>query len=110
MTAVADATTVIETLLGRTLTGPQLQNIGSRMVRADPFSLATRRPGPNGGTDPGYFADPDNPTNEEKAQLILDSLLLTLKRWNRQAAQNAAKQTASADIIAAGDAAEVDLA
>lgn len=105
MTAVADATTVIETLLGRTLTGPQLQNIGSRMVQADPFGLTRGvRNQPS-----GYFADPDNPTNEEKAQLILDSLLLTLKRWNRQAAQNAAKQTASADIIAAGDAAEVDL-
>jgi hypothetical protein len=107
MTAVADATTVIETLLGRTLTAQQLQSIGNRMVQADPYGIARRSPR---GDDPGYFADYDNPTNEEKAQLILDSLLLTLEQWNRKAAVEESRVAAVADQNAAGDTADADLA
>lgn len=109
MTAVADATTVIETLIGRTLTAQQLQNIGNRMVLADPYGLARPGRGPN-AQDPGYFADPENPTAEEKAQLILDSLNITLKQWNRRAAQEEARLAAVAGELAAGDTADADLA
>lgn len=62
MAAVADATLIIETLLGRTLTAEQLGRIGDAYVLADPYNL-------------GSYADPQNPTNEEKAQLFLDTTL-----------------------------------
>ena len=72
MTAVTDATTVIETLLGRTLTAEQLIRIGDAFAVVDIYGLAT-------------FADPENPTNEEKAQLFLDTNL----KWGQQVVEQA---------------------
>jgi hypothetical protein len=40
MTAIADFTTVIETLIGRALTGQQLANIGASFVALNPYNLA----------------------------------------------------------------------
>ena len=60
---------------------------------------------------PQFFrpADPLNPTNNEKAACFVLALRYLSRRVLRSAAQDAAQDTAEADIQAAGDAAEADL-
>jgi len=95
MTAITDATLVIETLIGHSMSGAALTRIANRFVTVDPHSLAD-------------FAIPGSPTNEEKAKLVLD----TFKTWGVQVVRGdgEAEEEASvrAQIAAAGDAAAVD--
>jgi hypothetical protein len=114
MTAVTDAKTVIETLIGRTLTNDQLGRIGARFKEADEDEqFEIQMPG-----HLGVFADPDNPTNEEMAQLFLDTVLVFSKRTVRGMAQEAEETQVNIDlkpenisqrIKDAGDAAEADI-
>ena len=85
MTAVTDFTTVIETLIGRSVPGPQLKRIGERFKEADPYEL-------------GVFADPANPTNEELAQLGLDTILTYSKRLVRGAAEVSERTTINEEL------------
>ena len=66
MTAITDATTVIETVIGRNLVGQQLRRVGNRFKNADPYSLTT-----NGDF---VWADPDNPTDEELADFFMQTI------------------------------------
>ena len=105
MTAIADATTVIETLIGRTLTAQQLSNIGNRFRQADPYSLAA--PDDNGVS--AYFADPENPTNEEMAQLLLDTFKTYAKDVVRKMAETEQVTSNEGSVEAAGNTAVADL-
>jgi hypothetical protein len=69
MTAVTDAKLIIETALGHTLTGDALTRIADAYTQADPHNLSIT-----------LFADPENPTNEEKAQLYIDTLITNGKQ------------------------------
>lgn len=108
MSAVTDAKLIIETLIGRTLTAQQLTNIADKVVAADPAGLTRSGGGPRAEAS-GYFADPDNPTNEEKAQLFLDTTKIFWRRWLGQGGAIVEKQTAQAAIVAAAQAAEAEL-
>jgi len=96
MAAITDATTVIETLIGRTLTGPQLSNIGQNFARRDFYALWAP-------------VDSENPTNEEYAQHILDTFLTFAKEIVRNGAEFIAYDGIQVDVTAAGDTAIADL-
>lgn len=104
MSAVTDAKLIIETLIGRSLTGPQLQSIADKVVAADPLRLVA--PAPN---KPNRFADMNNPTAEEKAQLFLDCTKIMWRQWLSQGGATAARASAQATIDAAAAAAEAEL-
>ena len=90
MAAIDDAKTVIETLTGRVHTAQELQNIADAFISAKRYGI--RIPAV-GGSEPN-FADPDNPTNEEKAQLFLNAM----KWFGQQVVQlNAEKITRAAN-------------
>jgi len=95
MTAITDATTVIQTLSGRAVANAQLVRIADAFVSADPHSLAA-------------FADPASPTNEEKAQLVMD----TFSTWGRQVVRSVAEAsetvTVEGQVTGAGDTAAAD--
>ena len=186
MTAIADATAMIETLIGRTVDGAELQRIGNSFVKNDPYSkggwpvthytfqgmivsdggvdysvddiltvvggtgtsttvrvfehdiggtitmleietqgdYTVLPPDPltfTGGTGTGVEADGDTsiftvqrlPTNEEKAQLFLDTMLAFGRRTHRGASEDEDRETRmttiDADVKAAGDVAVLDL-
>ena len=96
MTAVTDAGTVLDILVGRTTTGAEQTRVADAFVTADPHSLAA-------------FAIPDSPTNEEKAQLFLDTLLTWGRQVVRGVAEGAEQTTVDGQIEAAGDTAVDDL-
>lgn len=96
MTAVTDATTVIEKLIGRTPTGAELTRVADAFVAADPHSLAA-------------FAIPGNPTNEEKAQLFLDTFLTWGRQVVRSVAEDSEQITVDGQVTGAGDTAVNDL-
>jgi hypothetical protein len=100
MTAIADATLIIETLIGRTLTTQQLINIGQRYKYADPCKL---------NDDEGRYVDRNNPTNEELAQLFLDTTLMHAKVVVFNSAEGEEYQNSRAAIENAGAAARADL-
>jgi hypothetical protein len=106
MTAVTDATLIIETVIGRPLTGPQLSSIADKVVALDPFGYLTGGPG---GEPSTYFADPENPTNEEKAQLFLDTTERIWRNWMQRGGAEIAKETTDATVAAAMAAAEAEL-
>ena len=101
MTAIADATAVANLLIGRTLTGPELNRIGDAYFAADPHSLIRR--------GVVVIADPENPTNEEKAQLFLDSMLHNARAILRHTAEQSETEAVDGQVSAAGDAAVNDL-
>jgi hypothetical protein len=96
MTAVTDATLVIETLIGRTLTAQQLQNVGIRYKYSDPYGL-------------GVFVDPENPTNEELAQLFLDTTLRHAKHLLRNSGETEEHEVSRTNVSTAGDTAVANL-
>lgn len=100
MTAIADATTIFETIIGRTLSGPQLQRLGTAFFTQDPYQK-------------GVYVDPENPTNEEKAQLVIDSMYTFTRRLVREEAGRTKRMelevTIDAAIAAAEAAAEADV-
>ncbi len=96
MTAITEATTVIETLIGRTLTGAELSRIGDAFFSEDAFFIVT-----NSGIT--------NPSNEEKAQLFLDTILDYCRRTVRGGAETAEYSVVSTQISDAGDTAVDDL-
>ena len=56
MTAITDFTLIVETLIGRALTAPQLANIGASFVAQDPYNIG-------GWTETEFYlvaADVDN--------------------------------------------------
>jgi hypothetical protein len=106
MSNVTDAKLVIETILGRTMTDEALIRVADAYWEADPHSSIWTQefdqagdplPVPQGKILP---ADPDNPTNDEKAKLFL----LTLKK-NGQAVVGSVSDRASDDSAAAAKAA-----
>ena len=100
MAAITDATLIIETLIGRTLTAQQLINIGQRYKYADPFNL---------NDDEGRYVDRDNPTNEELAQLFLDTTLAHAKAVVFNSAEREEYESSRTAIENAGAAARADL-
>ena len=101
MTAVTDAKLVIETLLGRTMTGAALTRVADAYMLADPHSLVK--------TGVVVLADPDNPTNEEKAELFLKTLKISGQQVVKYVAAKGADDSAQAAKEAAQAAAEADL-
>jgi wyosine [tRNA(Phe)-imidazoG37] synthetase (radical SAM superfamily) len=95
MTAVADAKTVIETLIGRTLSNDQLQRIGQRYKRLDDGGVEIEIP-----SGLGVYADPNNPTNEELAQTFLDFTLALSKEAVRSVAKIEEKEAINAENAA----------
>lgn len=69
MTAVTDATLVIETLIGRDLTGPQLEKVADAVCWTGEYDKASLSQLENFGSV----------TNEEKAQVVLDDLIAYLR-------------------------------
>lgn len=106
MTALTDAKSILETLIGRTLTADQLNRIGNAFVEQDPYDIG----GWDDGGDPPI---PRQPTNEEVAQHLLD----TLKQYGRSIVAGAAKRskttelegTIDSEVQAAVDAALADI-
>ena len=94
MTAVTDFKLVVETILGHTVTNVGLIRIGNAYAIADPHSLVH-----NGDI---VYADPENPTNEEKAQLFL----MTLKKSGQEVVKHVAAKAADDAAAAAKAAAE----
>lgn len=85
MTAVTDATTVLETLAGRTLDNPTLL----RVVE-------------------GFINDTSG-TAEEKAQQFLDTMIRIVKSTVRSHAETAQRQANDSGVTDAGNIAESDL-
>ena len=96
MTAITDATTVIDVLIGRSSSAAQRTRIANAFVSTDPHSLAA-------------FADPPNPTNEEKAQLFLDTFLTWGRQVVRSVAEASEQVTVDGQVTGAGDTAVNDL-
>jgi hypothetical protein len=88
MTAITDAKTVIETVIGRVLIGQQLRNIGNRYKDADPYSLI----------DSGTFADPDNPTDEELAEFFMACIWSNWKQVVEQSQRTTSTSTKQSEI------------
>ena len=82
MTAVTDAKLIIETALGHTVTNDLLLRIAAAYTQADPHSLAN-------------FIDPENPTNEEMAQVYINTLVRNGKDVVGQVSDINADETAS---------------
>ena len=96
MTAVTDATTVLNTLVGRTTTAAERTRVANAFVSADPHSLAA-------------FAIPGSPTNEEKARLFLDTFLTWGRQVVRTVAEGSEQVTVDGQVTGAGDTAVNDL-
>ena len=92
MTRLADAAIVMDILAERTLTAPNQGNVANSFVTADPHSLLA-----------GIAVDPDNPTNEEKGKLFLDSIYAWAKEVHRSVNVQAQLDTDAAAAAAAGD-------
>ena len=101
MSNVTDAKQVIEIILGKTMTAAALTRVADAYWTADPHSLVN-----NGVVVP---ADPDNPTNDEKAQLFLQTLKKNGQAVVRNVAGAGADDSAAAAKEAAQAAAEADL-
>jgi hypothetical protein len=99
MTAITDATTVIETVIGRNLTGVQLRNIGNRYKAADPYSLI----------DENTFVDPDNPTDEELALFFLACIWASWQQVVGQSQRTISTASKQAEIESEVAAAVADL-
>lgn len=106
MTAVADVTASLEALLGRVLSAQQLQTLANAIMDRDPANLLPR---PNAPGPHPFFADPQNPTNEEKAELVKQTILSSLRRTIRDSAEDIQRTTNETSVSAAGDAAVADL-
>jgi len=65
-TKVQDFKTVAQLITGKKLSNAKMLRNADRMIGADPFSQLSM------GTS--SFADPENPTNEEKAEFCLNAL------------------------------------
>ena len=96
MTAVTDAGTVLDVLVGRTTTAAERGRVADAFVAADPHSLAA-------------FAIPGNPTTEEKAQLFLDTFLTWGRQVVRTVAEGSEQETVDGQVEGAGDSAVDDL-
>ena len=101
MTAVTDAKLIIETAFGRTMTAAALTRVADAYAAADPHSLVV-----NGVVVP---VDPENLTNEEKAEIYIGTLVANGKAVVghvsdensddvAQATKDANKATAVADM------------
>jgi hypothetical protein len=101
MTAITDATTVIETVIGRTLTGVQLRNVGQRFKDADPYSLIA-----NGIF---VFVDPENPTDEELAQFFMDCIWQGWKNMVAQSQRSTSTESKQSEIESEVAAAVADI-
>ena len=96
MTAITDAKLIIETALGHSVTTAALMRIANAYATTDPHSLAD-------------FADPENPTNEEKAQLYIDTLLANGWAVVRSHAEGKEQTIVDGQVSNAGDTAVADL-
>ncbi len=96
MTAVSDLKLIIETAVGHNVNNALLMRIANAYAETDPHSLAN-------------FADPENPTNEEKAQLYIDTLKVNGKAVAGNASDRKHDNSARAQRAAARAAAEADL-
>ena len=101
MTAITDAGTVLDTLVGRTTTAAERGRVADAFTAADPHSLIA-----NGTL---VVVDPENLTNEEKAQLFLDTFLTWGRQVVRAMAQDSEQITVDGQIEGAGDTAVNDL-
>ena len=115
MSNVTDAKQVIEIILGKTMTAAALTRVADAYWTADPHSTIWIQkfdqegdplPVPQGKILP---ADPDNPTNEEKAQLFLQTLKKNGQAIVRSVAGDSSDDSAAAAKEAAQAAAEADL-
>jgi hypothetical protein len=95
MTAVADVKTILEALTGHTMLGPALSNIGLNFAITDPYVMRLSSP----------FVDPENPTNEEAAQLLKDSVEKFLRDNVFEGGTRGARPAADIAIAAGGTAA-----
>ena len=96
MTAITDAIIVHDTLIGRSTTAAERTRVADAFVSADPHSLAS-------------FAIPGSPTNEEKAQLFLDTFLTWGRQVVRTVAEGLEQITVDGQVSNAGDTAVDDL-
>lgn len=105
MTAITDATNMIEAMIGRTVTGQELANIGASFVLNDPYHLG-------GWLDEQDPPQPREPTNEEVAQHFLNTMLRFGQTVHRDAARMTEREAQmvniDAAVQAAGDAAVLD--
>lgn len=102
MSAVTDATTVLNTLSGKSLSPAQLLSIGSNYNWSfgDAWSVEANPHDPN--TNPvDYSAWPDNATGEQVAQFLLDVLLADSKKRLRVGRRNARVHEELADLNSA---------
>ena len=95
MSNVTDAKLVIETVLGHSITNDALIRVADAYWNADPHSLIK-----NGAVTP---ANPNNPTNEEKAQLFL----MTLKKNGQAVVGHVSDKTMDESAEAAKEAARL---
>jgi len=105
MTAVTDAATVLDTLVGRVTSTDERLRVAAAFVSAkeNGTRIASLQP------TTADFVDPENPTNEEKAQLFLDCM-----KWFGQevVSKNAGRTTREgndAAVAAAEAAARADM-
>lgn len=98
MTAIADAQTVIDTLLGRSSTVGEQTRVATAFVTADPYFLLE-----------SIAVDQQAPTNEEKALLFLETVRKYAVDLVRDVAMRSARAANDATVDAAADTAEADL-
>ena len=96
-TYVQRALSIIEAAVGTVPPGDQLQRIADAYLNYAPDIAAE------------VIADPENPTNEEKAEVFV----LAMRRWGqsvlRATAEKAARAAHDGEVEAAGDTAAGDL-
>ena len=105
MTAIADVKTMIEAGIGRTATQAQLQKVAAGLLDAHENGIRIA----SISSVPFSPADPDNITNEEKAQLFKDATVWFWKQLLSNAAEKVTRQSNDAAVEAARAAAEGDL-
>lgn len=96
-TYVDRAQGIIDGVIDGTSTVQQQQNVASAFITYRPDLLLL------------YAIDPENPTNEEKAQVFVEALRLWGREILRSQAEKTTRDSNEAAAIAAGAAAEGDL-
>ena len=106
MTAIADAKTMIETGIGRVATTDELQRVAAAVLSAKERGIRI----PSISSVAFTPVDPENPTNEEIAQLFIDVTLFFWKRLLESNAEAITRESNDAAVETAKAAALADLA
>jgi hypothetical protein len=106
MTAVTDVQNIIEALKGSPPTAQQISNISQHFIDADPTGLL--QPLDMDG-HPTYYADWQNPTNEEQAVLTLAGMKYALQEYIKALVKKKQQPIKDGIIQSEMDAAITDL-